>query len=211
MLTNDKLPLIREKALWMRRTAFTMVHRAQLGHPGGDFSAMDILATLYFGVLNYDPKRPDWADRDRFVMSKGHATGALYSALCAAGYFPEDWLPTYMQPKSLLNGHPNRNKVPGAIIGAVIGGILGHQVGDGRGRDLATVGGAIAGGAVGASVGGGGTPQEQDVQRCETPQAQARPELWDVSYVFRGQPHRIQMTTEPGATITVNRDGEPRI
>ena len=105
----------------------------------------------------------------------------------------------------------NRNKVPGAIIGAVIGGILGHQVGDGRGRDLATVGGAIAGGAVGASVGGGGTPQEQDVQRCDTPQAQARPELWDVSYVFRGQQHRVQMTTEPGATITVNRDGEPRV
>ncbi len=104
----------------------------------------------------------------------------------------------------------NRNKIPGAIIGAVIGGILGHQVGGGRGRDLATVGGVIAGGAVGASVGGGATTQEQDVERCETPQAQARPELWDVSYVFRGQEHRVQMTTEPGATITVNRNGEPR-
>ncbi len=104
-----------------------------------------------------------------------------------------------------------RNKIPGAIIGAVIGGILGHQVGDGRGRDLATVGGVIAGGAVGASVGGAGAAQEQDVQRCDTPQAQARPELWDVSYVFRGQQHRVQMTTEPGATITVNRDGEPRV
>jgi transketolase len=100
MLANDKLPLIREKALWMRRTAFTIVHRAQLGHPGGDFSAIDILATLYFGVLNYDPRRPDWPNRDRFVMSKGHATGALYSALCAAGYFPEDWLTTYMQPRN---------------------------------------------------------------------------------------------------------------
>ena len=69
----------------------------------------------------------------------------------------------------------NRNKVPGAIIGAVIGGILGHQVGGGRGRDLATVGGAVAGGAIGASVGGGGKTQEQDVQRCDTPQAQALP------------------------------------
>lgn len=105
----------------------------------------------------------------------------------------------------------SRNKIPGAIIGAVIGGILGHQVGDGRGRDLATVGGAVAGGAIGASVGGGGNAQEQDVQRCDTPQAQARPDLWDVSYVFRGQEHRVQMTTEPGATIVVNRDGEPRI
>lgn len=105
----------------------------------------------------------------------------------------------------------NRNKVPGAIIGAVIGGILGHQVGGGRGKDLATIGGVIAGGAVGASVGGGGATQEQDVERCETPQAQARPELWDVSYIFRGQEHRVQMTTEPGATITVNRNGEPRV
>ncbi|HQU68085.1 MAG TPA: transketolase [Albidovulum sp.] len=123
MLTNDKIPLIKEKALWMRRAAFTMVHRAQLGHPGGDFSAMDVLATLYFGVLNYDPKRPDWADRDRFIMSKGHATGALYATLCAAGYFPEDWLPTYMQTKSLLNGHPNRNYLPGVETNT---GPLGH-------------------------------------------------------------------------------------
>lgn len=123
MLTNDKIPLIREKALWMRRTAFTMVHRAQLGHPGGDFSAIDIMATLYFGVMNYDAKRPDWAGRDRFIMSKGHATGALYTALCAAGYFPEDWLPTYMQPRSMLNGHPNRNYLPGVETNT---GPLGH-------------------------------------------------------------------------------------
>lgn len=141
MLTNDKLTLIRDKALWMRRTAFAMVHRAQLGHPGGDFSAMDILATLYFGVLNYDPQRPNWADRDRFVMSKGHATGALYSALCAAGYFPEDWLRTYMQPKSLLNGHPNRNYLPGIETNT---GPLGH------GFPVAT-GIAIAGQLTGAS------------------------------------------------------------
>ena len=140
MLTNDKLPLIREKALWMRRTAFTMVHRAQLGHPGGDFSAIDILATLYFGVMSYDPARPDWPDRDRFVMSKGHATGALYTALCAAGYFPEDWLTTYMQPKSRLNGHPNRTYLPGVEANT---GPLGH------GFPIAT-GIAIAGQMAGA-------------------------------------------------------------
>jgi transketolase len=123
MLANDKIPLIREKALWMRRTAFSMVHRAQLGHPGGDFSATDILAALYFGVMSYDPARPDWAGRDRFIMSKGHATGALYTALCAAGYFPEDWLTTYMQPHSKLNGHPNRNYLPGVETNT---GPLGH-------------------------------------------------------------------------------------
>ena len=120
---NDPVPLIAAKALWMRRRAFQMVHDAQLGHPGGDFSAIDVLATLYFGLLRYDPKRPDWADRDRFVMSKGHATGALYTALCAAGYFPEDWLKTYMQPRSMLNGHPNRNYLPGVETNT---GPLGH-------------------------------------------------------------------------------------
>jgi transketolase len=120
---NDPIRLIREKALWMRRRAFRMVHEAQLGHPGGDFSATDIIATLYFGVMRYDAARPDWAERDRFIMSKGHATGALYTALCAAGYYPEDWLDTYMQPKSRLNGHPNRNYLPGVETNT---GPLGH-------------------------------------------------------------------------------------
>lgn len=101
--------------------------------------------------------------------------------------------------------------VPGAVLGAVIGGILGHQVGNGRGRDLATIGGVIAGGAVGASVGRDGQPQSQDVQRCTSTPNQARPELWDVTYNFRGQEHRVQMTTEPGPTITVNQQGEPRV
>lgn len=82
-MQNDALPRIREKALWMRRRAFRMVYEAQRGHPGGDFSTIDTMATLYFGVLNLDPKRPDWPDRDRFIMSKGHATGALSTALAA--------------------------------------------------------------------------------------------------------------------------------
>ena len=123
MLMSDKISTIRQKALWMRRTAFEMVYRAQLGHPGGDFSATDIIATLYFGVMNYDPAKPGWPERDRFVLSKGHATGVIYTALCAAGYFPEDWLKTYMQPKSMLNGHPNRNYVPGVETNT---GPLGH-------------------------------------------------------------------------------------
>lgn len=107
----------------MRRKALEMVFGVKLGHLGGDFSAADILATLYFGVMTYDPARPDWPDRDRFVMSKGHATGALYTALCAAGYFPEDWLETYMRPDSRLNGHPNRRYLPGVETNT---GPLGH-------------------------------------------------------------------------------------
>ncbi len=123
MLNNDTVQTIRDRALWMRRRAFTMVYEAQLGHPGGDFSAIDIIATLYFGVMRYDPKKPELESRDRFIMSKGHATGALYTALCAAGYYPEEWLSTYMQPHSKLNGHPNRNYLPGVETNT---GPLGH-------------------------------------------------------------------------------------
>jgi uncharacterized protein YcfJ len=100
--------------------------------------------------------------------------------------------------------------VPGAIAGAVIGGILGHQLGNGRGQDIATAGGAVAGGLVGANVGrSGGQPQTQDVQRCENVPSQV-PTYWDVSYNFRGQDHRVQMTSQPGPTVTVNELGEPR-
>ncbi len=107
----------------------------------------------------------------------------------------------------------SKNNVPAAIAGALIGGILGHQVGNGRGNDLATVGGAIAGGALGNSVGRNNSGQQagtRDVQRCDTVPSQAAPALWDVSYSFRGQDHRIQMATPPGPTVTVNRQGEPR-
>ncbi len=108
------------------------------------------------------------------------------------------------------------SNVPGALMGAVLGGVLGHQVGNGRGKDLATIGGAIAGGALGAQVGKDANQQQQQqyqtqgVQRCVTVPSQARPELWDVSYTFRGIDHRLQMTTPPGPTVTVNRQGEPR-
>lgn len=108
----------------------------------------------------------------------------------------------------------NSSNVPGAVFGALIGGILGHQVGSGRGNELATVGGAIAGGAIGAQVGRDGNPQQQvatqDVQRCREVPGQARADLYDVSYNFRGVEHRLQMTTPPGPTVTVNRRGEPR-
>lgn len=119
----DRIDMVRARALNIRRSAFTMVHEAQLGHPGGDFSAADILATLYFGVMRYDPKEPRHPDRDRFIMSKGHCTGAFYSVLAQAGFFPETQLKTYMQPLSKLNGHPNRNYLPGIETNT---GPLGH-------------------------------------------------------------------------------------
>lgn len=100
-----------------------MIHRARLGHPGGDLSAADILAVLYFDVLRYDPSNAADPNRDRFVMSKGHCTGALYAALAGAGFFPEQELESYMEPASLLNGHPNRNYVRGVEANT---GPLGH-------------------------------------------------------------------------------------
>ncbi|THD43474.1 MAG: transketolase [Bradyrhizobium sp.] len=114
---------IRDKARAIRMHSLNMVYAARLGHPGGDLSATDILATLYFGVMRFDPKAPHDPGRDRLVLSKGHASGALYATLAEAGFFPVDWLSTYMKPKSLLNGHPNRNYVPGVEANT---GPLGH-------------------------------------------------------------------------------------
>lgn len=100
--------------------------------------------------------------------------------------------------------------VPGAIIGGILGGVLGHQVGGGRGRDVATVAGVVAGGAVGANVGRNGSTQTQDVRRCVTEPSRAATAYWDVSYRFDGKDHVMQMTSQPGRTVTVNAEGEPR-
>jgi uncharacterized protein YcfJ len=99
--------------------------------------------------------------------------------------------------------------VPGAVAGAVVGGIIGHQVASGRRQDLATAVGALAGAAVGSQAGRGQQVVTQDVQRCASVPRQA-PEYYDVTYYFRGQEHRVQMTADPGATVTVNERGEPR-
>jgi uncharacterized protein YcfJ len=117
----------------------------------------------------------------------------------------------WIEREHVQHGSGNAN-VPGAVIGTLIGGVLGHQVGGGRGRDVATVGGAVAGGAIGANVGrhDGGYGSGQNVQRCADVQGQNRPDHWDVTYNFRGQEHRVQTTSPPGRTITVNAQGEPR-
>lgn len=114
---------VRERANWMRQRLLRMIVEAGQGHPGGDLSASDILAALYFDVLRIDPARPDARDRDRFVLSKGHCTGALYTALAGAGFFPEEELATYCAPRSRLNGHPVRTYLPGVETNT---GPLGH-------------------------------------------------------------------------------------
>lgn len=118
----------------------------------------------------------------------------------------------WVEREQAVQERSNTN-IPGAIAGALIGGILGHQVGGGTGKDVATAGGVVAGAVIGAKVGNNGNaPQTaaKDVQRCENVPNQARPQYWDVSYNFRNQEHRIQMTTPPGRTVTVNEQGEPR-
>ena len=80
---------LKEKAKQLRKTAVTMIYEAQSGHPGGSLSIADIVACLYFREMNVDPKDPRWADRDRFVLSKGHVCPIQYSALGLLGFFPE--------------------------------------------------------------------------------------------------------------------------
>lgn len=104
------------------------------------------------------------------------------------------------------------SSAPAGLAGAVIGGIIGHQIGGGSGRDVATAGGAVAGAVIGSRLyrdQRGNEVQSQDVRRCETVQNQ-RQAYWDVTYVFRGTEHHVQMTSPPGNTVTVNREGEPR-
>ena len=112
-----------DKARATRRSIVQMIAAAGQGHIGGDMSVTDILTTLYDAVLRVDPSNPQWSDRDRFILSKGHCAGALYSTLAHAGFFAEDELKTFMEPLAALNGHPNRNKVPGVETNT---GPLGH-------------------------------------------------------------------------------------
>jgi transketolase len=114
---------IRERARSIRKDALKMVFEARQGHPGGDMSVADILSALYFGVLRIDPKEPRAPGRDRLILSKGHASGALYATLAEAGFIPIETLQTFMKPLSMLNGHPNRNYVPGVEANT---GPLGH-------------------------------------------------------------------------------------
>ncbi|XVV10123.1 transketolase [Actinoplanes sp. CA-131856] len=126
--------LLRERADMSRLTDLEMIRRAGLGHVGRDLSVLDILTTLVFAVLRIDPEKPDWDDRDRLVLSKGHTAGALYTTLAAAGFFGGDELTSFAGPLSALNGHPNRTKVPGVETNT---GPLGHGLPVGVGMAIA--------------------------------------------------------------------------
>ncbi len=116
----------------------------------------------------------------------------------------------WVERQEVASGPRGEPNVGGAIVGGIIGGVLGHQVGGGRGKDVATAGGAIAGAAIGSNAGrDSGDVYTRDVQRCERG-ASGPPAFWDVTYNFRGVEHRVQMSSPPGPTVTVNDRGEPR-
>ncbi|MBI4423378.1 MAG: transketolase [Elusimicrobia bacterium] len=118
----------------LRVSAVRMVHRAKSAHIGGSLSMSDLLAALYGGLLRVDPSRPDWPDRDRFILSKGHACAALYSALAFRGFFPEEWLDTFYQDGGRLFGHATHTGVPGIEVST---GSLGHGLSLACGQALA--------------------------------------------------------------------------
>ena len=112
MNTNNYAELA-EKARRIRINALKAINAAKSGHPGGSLSSADILATLYFGELNIDPKNPKMVDRDKFVLSKGHAVPALYAALGERDFYEVSEMMTLRQVGSKFQGHPNMRKVPG--------------------------------------------------------------------------------------------------
>lgn len=107
---------LKQQAKELRKTALTMIYEAQSGHPGGAFSAADLVTALYFREMNLDPNNPKWEDRDRFVLSKGHVCPIQYAALGTLGFFPEKELHTLRKEGSILQGHPDMKRCPGIDI-----------------------------------------------------------------------------------------------
>lgn len=118
----------------IRAHALHMTHKANASHIGTCLSIADILAALYQGILRVDPKRPDWPDRDRFILSKGHGAAAIYAVLAECGFFPKEWLETYCQDGGKLPGHITSHGIPGVEVST---GSLGHGLPIGCGMALA--------------------------------------------------------------------------
>ncbi len=137
--THIPTGMLLQKAVKIRTDILEMVAEAKSGHPGGSLSAVEILVALFFYKMRHDPKRPKWPDRDRFVLSKGHAAPALFATLAESGYFPASELKTLRKLNSRLQGHPDL-KVPGvefpggslgiglsAAIGMALAGKIDHK------------------------------------------------------------------------------------
>jgi transketolase len=129
-----KILELEEIARQMRVESLEMIHKRGAGHPGGSLSAAEIVTALFFHQLRLDPLNPAWPDRDRFILSKGHASALLYSALARRGFFPREDLWHWGELDCHLQGHPDRVKTPGVEMSA---GPLGHGLSIGAGLAMA--------------------------------------------------------------------------
>lgn len=133
-LTPERIAELEEIARRLRVTSLRLIHRRGAGHPGGALSAVEIMAVLYFHALQINPTKPTWEERDRFILSKGHASALLYSALAQGGFFPLSELDNWGEVDCPHQGHPDRLKTPGVEMTS---GILGHGVAIGAGLAIA--------------------------------------------------------------------------
>jgi len=132
--SEENLDYLRNIAAEVRYDIIDSTGRAGSGHPGGSLSSVEILTSLYFGIMRHDPRNPNWADRDRFILSKGHAAPALYSVLAHAGYFEREEMKTLRKFASRLQGHPDMRKTPGVEMST---GSLGQGLSLGAGMAAA--------------------------------------------------------------------------
>jgi len=132
--SEDLLEKLRNHARQIRLDSLRMIYQRGAGHPGGCMSAAEILASLFFYKMRIDPVNPNWPDRDRFIISKGHASAAYYSVLAQLDYFPTSDLDDWGKLDCHLQGHPDRLKTPGVDMTS---GILGHGIAIGSGLALA--------------------------------------------------------------------------
>src|SRR3989338_7792991 len=130
---ENKITFLKKKANQMRKLIIKMLAEAGSGHPGGSLSSTETIACLYFDVLRHDPKNPEWPQRDKFHLSKGHSCPSVYAALALCGYFPEDKLFTLRKLGSILQGHPDR-RTPGIEAAS---GSLGQGLSVALGMSLA--------------------------------------------------------------------------
>jgi transketolase len=134
LISQNQIEQLKEKARLMRGDIIQMLAASKSGHPGGSLSAVELLAYLYFHKMNIDPSKPNMPERDRFILSKGHAAPVLYSALTERGYFDKSILTTLRQIHSILQGHPDMKKVPGVDMST---GSLGQGLSVANGIALA--------------------------------------------------------------------------